>query len=152
MKRLLVVFSLLVVPLPAAAQARSIDGLGSVEGQHVFVIDSDSREWQGKLIKVSADSLEIDGESGVRRFELGRVRRVDSDGDSVHDGLIKGAIFGGLMAAIFSPSNYRGQAMIGGAVAYGLIGLGMDALNSSKHTVYRGAAAPAAQVAMKVSW
>lgn len=151
MKRLLLVATLVVMPFPASAQTAP-NKLDSAEGQLVFVVDSDSREWQGKLIKVSADALEIDGESGVRRFELSNVKRVDSDGDRVLDGLLKGAVFGALMGAVFSSNDYRGQAMVGGAMVYGLIGLGVDALNSSKHTVYRGAAKPAPQIAMKVSW
>ena len=152
MTRMLASFAMMLVAAPAFAQTASTQKLGSAEGQHVFVIDADSREWQGKLIKVSADALEIDGESGLRRFDLQNVRRVDSDGDNLRDGVIKGAVFGALMGMIFSTGEFRAQAMVGASVSYALVGLCMDAMNHSKQTVYRGKPTPAPQVAMKLTW
>ena len=152
MTRVLTIFVMLLLATSAFAQTASTQKLGSAEGQHVFVIDADSREWQGKLIKVSADALEIDGESGVRRFDLHNVKRVDSDGDRLHDGVIKGAVFGALMGMIFSTSEFRAQAMVGAGVSYALVGLCMDAMNNSKQTVYRGTPIPAPQIAMKLTW
>jgi hypothetical protein len=147
MKSLLIIVPLVFVLWPAAAEAQS--RLRSAEGQQVFVIDADRREWQGKLLEVALDSMTIEGESGVRRFALAEVRRVDSDGDGVRDGFIKGALFGLLPGLVATRATGNAGVAVASMAVYGVLGMGIDALNRCKQTVYR---APAPQLAVKVSW
>ncbi len=150
MNRLIAIVALLLVAAPAWAQDDSTRKLRSSQGQLVFVIDDNSREWQGRLIRVTSDALEIEGESDVRSFALTGVRRVDSDGDGIRDGIIKGAVFGAILGAFTVGNGVGGEMIIGGAAVYGLVGLCLDAANNSKHTVYRGKVAP--RMAFTLRW
>lgn len=145
MNRLVVFVPFVLLLLPTRADARQTISLEAVRGQHVFVFDSDRREWQGKLLIVAKDALTLELDSAPRVFPLSDVIRVDAEGDSVRDGTIKGAIFGALLG-LLSTNDARG--VVAGAAVYGVIGLGIDALNSNKATVYR---APATAL-VKVSW
>jgi hypothetical protein len=149
MRMFLMVVAMVVMPVWANAQDGVLDvnrGLRSARGYFVAVIDGDSREWQGKLLAIDTDSFTVEVEARPRRFELTNVKRVDAHGDRIWDGAVKGALFGGVMAGIVG----GGRMAIGSAVLYGLIGVGVDALNSCKHTVYR---APAVSASVKVlSW
>jgi hypothetical protein len=150
MNRPMLVAALLLIAAPVSAQNESTRKLRSSEGQHVFVIDGTSREWQGRLIRVTSDALEIEGEAGVRSFALAGVRRVDSDGDGMRDGILKGVIVGAVIGALSARHGYGAEMVVGSAAAYGLVGLCLDAANNSKHTVYRGKPAP--QLALTMRW
>lgn len=142
----LIIFAFLAIP--ATAVADQSYKLKSAKGELVFVIDEDSREWQGKLLSVSADALTIEDSNGVREFPLTKVRRIDAEGDSVRDGAIKGAIFGGVLGVFYAAAYKDARPILGGALVYGLIGTGIDALNRSKQTVYRGPA----KLAVTIKW
>lgn len=122
-------------------------GLSGSRGRMVALIDDERREWQGRLLEVAADAVTIELESQARQFPLPKVNRVDVDGDGVWDGAIKGALFGAFVGAVIFSD---GRTALGGGLTYGLIGMGIDALNSCRHTVYR---APAVSASVKVaSW
>jgi hypothetical protein len=133
----------LMVPLAAGAQ--HLGDLRSARGHHVAVIDADSREWQGRLLEVAQDQLTIELDAAPRRFTLDQVKRVDSHGDSVRDGLVKGALFGLLVGAIIGDARTTAAS----TMSYALIGLGADALNSCRHTVYR---TPVTAASVSVRW
>ena len=144
MKRILVPL-LLVVVVPSMVTAQNMQSLGSARGHQVAVIDADSREWQGRLLEIAKDVIVVEVQSTPRTFELVAVKRVDAHGDRIVDGAIKGALFGALIGMVVLGPRHALPA----ATTYGLIGLGLDALNNCHHTVYR---APATQAAVKVSW
>jgi hypothetical protein len=146
------VFVLVLVVLTCAGRAEAQSGkLKDSQGRLVFVIDEDRREWQGRLLKVSADALEVESDVGVRTFKLADIRRVDADSDSVRDGILKGAAFGLALGALTGGLQGGGaRFLVGGTLTYGLIGLIIDASCQSRHTVYHSNASP--QVSMKVSW
>ena len=148
MKPVIVLASLALLLLPTPVRAQPLSRLASAEGRPVFVIDVDSREWQGRLLKATKDMLIIESEAGTREFQLTNVKRVDADGDRIRDGAIKGALFG-LMLGALSSGHGGGRIIAGGTVLYGLIGAGIDALNQSKHTVYNG---PAPQASVTLKW
>jgi uncharacterized protein YcfJ len=148
--RPIAIVPLVLLLLPVASQAQSLSRLAGAEGRPVFVIDADSREWQGKLLKASKDTLTIESEAGIREFPLVKVKRVDADGDRIRDGAIKGAVCGLILGALASGNGTgAGRIVLGSAMIYGLIGAGVDAINQSKHTVYR---APAPQAQLTVRW
>ncbi len=148
MKAAIVLTSLVLLLLPASVRAQSSSGLVSAEGRPVFVIDVDSREWQGRLLKATKDTLIIESETGTREFQLTNVKRVDADGDRIRDGAIKGALFGLILGAL-SSGHGGARIIVGGTVIYGLVGAGLDAAHQSKHTVYNG---PAPQLGVSLRW
>ena len=146
MKRVLLVLSALCVLAATTVEAGPNRGLGSARGHSVAVIDNNSREWQGRLLSVSADAITVEIDSDVKQFPLSEVKRVDAHGDSVKDGLIKGALFGLFVSAFVHDARFTATSV----GVYSVIGVGLDALNSCNHTVYR---AKAKTVQVKVaSW
>jgi hypothetical protein len=146
MRAVIAVLTLLSIPAAAGAQGEEDNWhLRSSRGLHVAVIDSDSREWQGRLLDVAKDAITLEIGADARRFDMTNVKRVDAHGDKVWDGALKGIAFGAVMAVVVGVPRFAGQA----GLTYGLIGLGLDALNHCNHTVYR---APATSASVKVSW
>jgi hypothetical protein len=139
----LVTISWLTVPF--AANAQNLGDLRAARGHQVAVIDADSREWQGRLLEVAQDQLTIELDASPRLFTLDDVKRVDAHGDSVRDGLVKGALFGLLVGAIVGDARTAAAS----SLSYALVGIGLDALNSCRHTVYR---TPAATASIKLRW
>src|SRR5262245_28960698 len=132
--------------LASAAEAGQRPSLNSAVGRSVAVIDVDSHEWQGRLLSVAKDAVTVEIESGTREFKLADVKRVDAHGDSVKDGLIKGALFGLLVSSFVGDARFTVMSTL----SYAVVGVGLDALNSCNHTVYR---APAVAAQVKVaSW
>jgi len=145
MKRVLLVLPLLLV-MAATVEAGQNRALSSARGRSVAVIDAASREWQGRLLSVAADAITVEIDSDAKQFPLSEVKRVDAHGDSVTDGLIKGALFGLLVSTFAHDARFT----VTSVAVYSVIGVGLDALNSCNHTVYR---APARTVQVKVvSW
>jgi hypothetical protein len=150
MARVTFFVALLVLTTLASAAAQPSRGLLDAEGRMVSLIDQDRREWQGRLMKISADAVEIDGESGPRLFKLDQLHRIDADGDGIGDGFVKGALLGVVIGVLSMQGGGKpGPMILGGAVIYGGLGTLMDAMNDCRHTVYR---APSKQVAWTVRW
>ena len=155
MRTPILLIALLSIPAVADAQgaqstqhAQNTQGswrLRGARGLHVAVIDGESREWQGRLLEVAKDAITLEIGADARRFDIANVKRVDAHGDKVWDGALKGAAFGAVMAVIVGVPRFAGRA----GLSYGLIGLGLDALNHCNHTIYR---APATTANVKVSW
>ena len=146
MKAIVIRVLLGALSLAVPAEARQDPKLTDARGHQVAIIDTDKREWQGRLLEVGKDALTVELDSNARQFPIDTVKRVDVEGDRVIDGVIKGALFGGVLGAL-ATAEFRGA--LSGAMVYGLIGAGLDALNHCRHTVYR---APAAVARIKVSW
>lgn len=140
-----VLFGLL---LPATAVADQAPKLKSAEGDIVFVIDEQRREWVGRLLKVSADSLILEDNDGSHEFALAKIRRVDAENDSIRDGAIKGVIFGGVLGLLYAAAYDDARPLFTSVLVYGAIGAGIDALNRNKHTVYSGPA----RLAVTIKW
>lgn len=159
MIRLLLVGGMVfMAAVSANAQPRE---LMESRGRGVFVIDANRQEWQGRLLKVSVNALEVESDAGIRTFNLAEIRRVDADGDGVWDGALKGAAVGAALGLI--PLAYGAPwAVATNALWTGLLGLAIDGGCSSRHPVYHGPAvprldqaspiSPALRVSMKVRW
>lgn len=139
----LFIITALTLAVPALAQAQSEIQLRHSRGLQVSVIDTDSREWQGRLLEVAADAVVLEIGSDARRFALSDIKRVDARGDKVWDGAVKGAIFGALVGLAVGAGRFATQA----ALSYALVGVALDAMNNCNHTVYR-----ARPVGVTVSW
>ena len=106
MKRVLLVLPALCVLAATSVEAGQSRGLSSARGHSVAVIDNSSREWQGWLLSVAADAITVEIDSDVKQFPLSEVKRVDAHGDSVKDGLIKGALFGLFVSAFVHDARF----------------------------------------------
>lgn len=161
MSRMLIVAGMvLVFGASADAQPRELKGS---QGRAVFVIDANRQEWQGRLLHVSAEALEVESDAGIRTFNLAEIRRVDADGDGVWDGAWKGAAIGAALGLIPVAYGATGWAVASNAFWTGLLGLAIDGGCSSRHPVYHGPAmpatdkpvapsSPALHVSMRVGW
>jgi hypothetical protein len=138
MIRLLTMVGVVVLGTVTAAHAQPRE-LRAAEGHSVFVIDVNRQEWQGRLLKVSADALEVESDAGIRTFKLTEVRRVDAERDGVWDGALKGAVLGGVLGLLAASAGETGLwPMATNAMSFGLIGLAIDGGCSSRHPVYHG--------------
>jgi hypothetical protein len=105
MKRLaaVVLLAAMTAPAPAGAGtiARSLEELGRrvKPGQKVQVLERSGRLTEGVITEVSESSLTVfAGET--RTVPAEEVLRVDREGDSVQDGIVKGAIVGAAAGAV----------------------------------------------------
>jgi hypothetical protein len=154
---------LVLSTLPVFAQGTAVPSKGPVNsfedlwtkvksGDTVYVLDANARETTGTFERVSATSmlLMIDGQ--IREIPLSDIRQIARRGDSLWNGALIGATFGGVVGAVAS-ANLHGEnqcsdpnCVTGGervAVAlvsagvYGAIGAGIDALIHGRTVVYR---------------
>lgn len=106
-------------------------------GQTVVVTEQDGRKTRGKVLQVSAASLEVGLEKEQRRFGEGAVSEIktqDGLGNGIGIGLAAGGGLGYLLAIIAGEvaSNGSGSsagpflALIGSSVGGALIGAGID--------------------------
>ena len=158
---IIAICSLMVVgTATASAQGRALE---SAQGRTVFVIDEDRREWQGRLVRVSPEALDLESDAGIRRFVLADVRRVDADGDGLRDGFLKGFAIGSLLSIGYLLDSEVKWATLASGLVYGLIGAGIDAGCSGRHPVFHGESRrpvekpagsknPALAVGMRIRW
>jgi hypothetical protein len=125
----------------------------------VYVLDDTGTETAGKLLHLNPDSLVLLVGDTERRFEEGRIRRIQGRGDSVRNGLIIGAVIGaatGLIGAGVAdcPGEDPGGHCPGSRIALGLfstgvyaaIGTGIDALISGRTTLYEAPIPPSSRM------
>ena len=139
MRIVMTVLLALVVASPAAAQDRFKD---------VWVTQSDSGEVvRGRLVELSGSSMAI-LTADNRRVEmpLDRVLRIEAHGDSLRNGgVIGAAVMGGMTMFACQGFSRGSQCVVGMAfnTAFGaLVGMGIDALNGGRSTLYSRPPAP----------
>lgn len=158
---------------PAREQAPELKGLALSTLATVYVLDDSGRETKGMLVWLDAVSIVIRAEDGtVRRYEVAHVRRISKRGDSLKNGAIAGAVFGGVMGALAMGfvDGSGGEKALGFLAAtgfYAAVGAGIDALIPGRTTIYEawpaaktGSPRPSAQrgvpgrlgVAFTVAW
>ena len=138
MRMLMTVLFALVAASPAAAQDRFKD---------VWVTQSDSGEIvRGRLVELSGSSMAI-LTSDHRRVEmpLDRILRIEAHGDSLKNGgIIGAAVMGGMTMFACQGFSRGSQCLVGMAFNTGfgaLVGMGIDALNGGRSTLYSRAPA-----------
>jgi hypothetical protein len=72
----------------------------------------------------------------VSKIPLRQVRRIRTPADSVWDGAAKGAVIPVILWAVFCHSC-SAEPMLRASLAYGLIGLATDALDTNRETLCR---------------
>ena len=128
----------LVVASPVAAQDRFKD---------VWVTHADAGEIvRGRLVELSANSLAVLTQDQRRvDLPLDRILRIETHGDSLRNGAAIGGAVMGLMTILGCQGFSRGsQCAVGVAFNTGfgaLIGMGIDAANGGRSTLYSRPAA-----------
>jgi hypothetical protein len=113
----------------------------------------DGREVKGKIESVSATEIRVQTGQGVTPFLWPQVRLIETP-DSIRNGLLKGAIIGGLSGLALAiandcSSNECGEIFYvpGGATIGAAAGTGIDLLLHKRHALYR---APQGQTSLRI--
>lgn len=148
------VFAVLMTAPTAASAQNDFSSISKAvaTGDTVFVTDDAGRVTRGTLTKVTASALRLNVNGSQREWASGAVYRLERRGDSVKDGMRRGAIAGviigatlGAIAGATWANSGNGSTPLGGALGLGLlgtglgvgIGAGMDALIQGRTLVYR---------------
>ena len=105
----------------------------------VIVATVDDETIRGTLLCLSSSQAWLARDGAVSKIPLRRVRRIRTPADSVWDGAAKGAVIPVILWAVFCHSC-SAEPMLGASLAYGLIGLATDALDTNRETLYRSRA------------
>ena len=128
--------------------------------KQVWVTQADSGEViRGWIVELSADSFAILTPDNRRvEMKLDRVLRIEAQGDSLKNGALIGAgVMLGLTAAgcagLRGGGGYCARAAVFNTAFGAMIGVGIDALNGGRSTLYKRAApGKGAGVAFKLKW
>jgi hypothetical protein len=155
-----------VSPVPVFAQSPSGHSSGPASsiselqtkvkrGDTIYVLDTDARESKGTLTEVSESSIRLLVKGQIREIPAGDVQRVARRGDKLWNGALIGAAVGGILAASSTGDPYCAEldrlygngtcvktsdgtlGVLAGAVVFGAIGAGIDALIPGRTVVYR---------------
>lgn len=102
----------------------------------VYVLDDTGQETTGELLRLDADGLVLLVEGAELRFEAEQAIRLDRRGDSLKNGLLIGAAIGAVLGLVSDAGPLLG------AVGFAGIGLGIDALNQGRITLYDASGGP----------
>jgi hypothetical protein len=136
----------LLLSVTAAAEGRQDPTASAVppgsEGRRHAVRLSSGQEVTGRLLQIGPAQLRLLADGREWNFPLTDVDRIDRMGDSLINGAIVGALAAGVMCAIVCGQGLdsTGQlpAVVAGNTLVGaLIGLGIDAANQKRTTVYQ---------------
>lgn len=157
MKRCMAILAATLAPSGVCAQgtAPSWPGLDQARLGTVYVLDDTGVETSGKLLRLDPDSLVLLVGDAERRFEAGRVRRIDARGDSLRSGAVIGAVVGAAMGLIVAgmsdcPGSHPGgscpatrtAAFLVSTGVYAAIGTGIDAVVVGRTALYEAPTAP----------
>lgn len=107
--------------------------LADYMGHEVRVTDGAGTKFKGTLIAVRDDEIDVLTKAGTRTVNFESIRRIERRGDSVKNGLVKGALCGAAYMMLTGASLW-GAAI--GAFDGGFIGFLIDALHRGWTPVY----------------
>jgi hypothetical protein len=160
----------MLIPVSARAQASPApDGLKRQALPSVYVLDDRGVETRGRLLRLDSEAVVLLVADAERRFDIGRVTRVEKRGDSLKNGAVTGLLVGiglGLLGAAASDcgtsASCPGTRVILGAVStalYTAVGTAIDAAVEGRTTVYEAprpssarAASRRAVVGFRLAW
>lgn len=139
----------LVAGVVATATAQPVTALVEVTqridvGDRVEVVDRSGVAFPGRVVRVTADEIVLEGRSGATQtWTASSIQRIDRRGDPLRNGMQVGAMIGGALGgalgAAFS-GEFRAADLLSGVAIFGgagmLVGLGVDASHVGTTTVY----------------
>lgn len=151
---MLIIIALAPTPQPSDAALADFSRFSKALGQNVTLVDREGTVREGLVSSSTADSVTLAFGAGERIFARADVIKAERSRDGVKDGIIKGALFGGIVG-VFAAQGYRSQneaiaGWFGSVAIYSGIGWAMDASQKHPETIYRNASAPAAAVKLAV--
>jgi hypothetical protein len=105
--------------------------------ERVVVTTSAGKTIRGTLLCLTESELLLTGDGQTTRTSLDTVRRIVTTPDPVWDGAAKGAVIPLVIWAVFC-HGCEPEYFLRSALAYSLIGVSLDALDSNRKTLYRG--------------
>lgn len=139
MTPILAAFILGCFSMRASAQSPPPAGVTMTGLFPVYVLDRTGEETKGRLVSLTGSSVVLQTDSTTQTFNLSDIVRIDRQGDSLKNGAIIGAVFGGVMG-IFTgglsdcpsarsecPGSRVALALVSTGV-WSAIGVGIDAL------------------------
>jgi hypothetical protein len=139
---------------PASAQSPDVALTGLFP---VYVLDRTGEETQGRLVSLTGSAVVLQKDSATRTFNLNDVVRIDRRGDSLKNGAIIGAVFGGVVGILTAagladcPSAQNscpGARVVMPIVSIGVwsaIGAGIDALIPGRTLLWKPTSSPGAR-------
>jgi hypothetical protein len=147
--RTLLIASVLTIASPAWAQSSGETPTSCVPSSHidkVAVTMADGRTLRGSLLCLGVAELMLAERSGVSRFRLDEVWKVQKTADPVWDGALKGAAVA-LVPLVF---GCPAECVLRSAAAYGLLGLAIDAVDTNRDAVFNSSIRQHASAGLRV--
>jgi hypothetical protein len=103
----------------------------------VVVDTSGGQTVRGTLMCLSENGAWLMQDGRLSQIPLDGIRRIQTTADPVWDGAVKGAVIPLIIWAVLC-HDCSAEPMLRSSLAYGLIGLVVDGLDSNRKTLYRG--------------
>lgn len=143
MRTFLIACLLVVISVPLAAA-----------DQWPVVVTTDTGEKiRGRLLAITPERLTLSSDGKLRPIRLDEIVRVVKPRDSVLDGFLKGVVVG-LIPLLIYGEEIDGSFGARFVLSYGLIGMGIDAVQGERIVLYdrRTGAGPPAAAAAAIGW
>ncbi len=105
--------------------------------ERVVVTTNAGTTIRATLLCLTENEILLAGDGQVTRTPLDSVRRIVTQPDPVWDGAIKGAVVPLVFWAVFC-RRCEAEPFLRSTLAYSLIGMSFDALDTNRKTLYRG--------------
>jgi len=135
MRALFLAVAVVAYAVPASAQ--QIGGCHPTPSNERVEITTSQGRLDGLLLCISEDELVVAANGRLEHLALRDVRRVVTPADPVWDGALTGAAIPAIIWAVFCRECDAG-VMGRQVLAYSLIGLTVDTLQSNRRTIYTG--------------
>ena len=103
----------------------------------VVVTTVTGRTIRGTLLCMTESDVLLTGNGQATRMPLDSVRRIVTPPDPVWDGAVKGAVVPLVLWAVFC-RECASEPWLRSVLAYSVIGVSLDALDTNRKTLYRG--------------
>ena len=160
-------FFVAALVLVGAATARAQQIAGNFDQLRVLVASGDTltvtdvsgARMQGKVTQLSASALVLDVSGALRQFDAANVMSIEKRGtDSLKNGALTGFAIGGVLgglaigAAVAGDMGADGSTAayaLGGALVYGGIGAGIDAIIEGCRVIYASSNSPTTRLTVR---
>lgn len=118
-------------------RAQDLDTCHAVSPTERVVVTTDTgSRLRGTLLCMNDKEIVLAGGVGTAHYALDSVRRIATRADSPWDGAARGAAVPLILFAVFCRGECPAEAVGRTVLAYGLVGLTLDALRTERRTIY----------------
>ena len=137
--------------IPASAQSPPSAPVTMTGLFPVYVLDRTGEETKGRLVSLTGSAVVLQMNSTTQTFNLSDIVRIDRQGDSLKNGAIIGAVFGGLADCPEARGSCPGTRVTLAVVSTGFwsaIGVGIDALIPGRTLVWKASSSQSADTGL----